>query len=112
MDLFFRYCGVTPRLQGQKYSCLENSGAPRQAHTLEEFQTIVLPMLLAVGPYASVDPVLLYKVIRIAKTALKIVSPFFSPNSLKITQGSFCCNAKRIKNSPNVFRGMSLGKCN
>jgi hypothetical protein len=41
---------------------------------LEEFQTLAMPMLLAVGPYASVDPILLYKVLRIAKTALDIVS--------------------------------------
>jgi len=31
-------------------------------------------MLLTVGPYTVVDPILLYKVLRIAKSALKIVS--------------------------------------
>ena len=33
-----------------------------------------MPMLLAVGPYAVVDPILLFNVLRVAKTALKIVS--------------------------------------
>jgi hypothetical protein len=72
--MFYRYCGLTARLQGQKYARLENSAALPQADTLEDFQSNVIPMLLAVGPYASLDPVLLYKVLRIAKTALKIVS--------------------------------------
>ncbi len=38
------------------------------------FSEVAVPMLLAVGPYAYNDAVLLYKVIRIIKAALGIVS--------------------------------------
>ena len=43
-------------------------------NTFEEFKTIVVPMLLALGPYSADDPVLLYKSLRIFKSALGIVS--------------------------------------
>ena len=42
--------------------------------TFEEFRMTIVPMLLALGPYSSDDPVLLYKTLRIMKSALGIVS--------------------------------------
>ena len=69
-----RYSGLNARIRTKKHEPLNNKGAPTPASTFEEFRTIVVPMLLALGPYSSDDPVLLYKVLRILKAALGIVS--------------------------------------
>jgi hypothetical protein len=45
-----------------------------QAHTFEDFKETVMPMLLALGPYAYHDGVLLYKILRILKSSLRIPS--------------------------------------
>ena len=39
---------------------------------MDQLETNVVPMLLALGPHASQDPVLLYKMLRICKTGLGI----------------------------------------
>ena len=41
--------------------------------TFEDFKEMVIPMLLALGPYAYNDGILLYKVLRILKAALKLL---------------------------------------
>ena len=66
----------SPRTLGRTtaHPPLANKSAPKPAETFEEFQETVVPMLLALGPYAYTDPVLLYKILRIMKAALGIVS--------------------------------------
>lgn len=61
----------------QRYAAMPNPAAPAPAESFEDFQETVVPMLLALGPYGSTDSVLLYKVIRVLKAALKIVSHVF-----------------------------------
>ena len=65
-----RYSRLDARIKSKKYWPL-NKNDP-QARSFEEFQELVMPMLLTLGPYAYHDSVLLYKVLRILKTALKI----------------------------------------
>ena len=65
-----KYSGLGTRIQSRKYQPLSTTDT--QAHTFEEFKDIVLPMILALGPYAYHDGVLLYKILRIIKAALKI----------------------------------------
>ena len=67
-------CGTTVGRRTKSYSPLKNSSAPRPAETFEEFRATVMPMLIALGPYAHSDPVLLYKVLRVVKASLGIVS--------------------------------------
>ncbi len=70
-----RCCGSAPVFQRSKRHTAElpNSAAPSPVTSFDEFGTIVVPMLLALGPYAFDDVVLLYKVVRILKSALGIV---------------------------------------
>ena len=65
-----KFSGLGPRIQTRHYEGSEDT----QARTFEEFKEIVLPMLLALGPYAYHDSILLYKVLRILKASLKIPS--------------------------------------
>eukprot|EP00095_Tigriopus_kingsejongensis_P004528 maker-scaffold532_size145644-snap-gene-0.42 protein:Tk04528 transcript:maker-scaffold532_size145644-snap-gene-0.42-mRNA-1 annotation:"tho complex subunit 2" len=51
---------------------LSNKGAPTPVNTFEAFKTDAIPMLIALGPYASSDVALLYKVMRILKSDLNI----------------------------------------
>ena len=73
-NIRFRYSGLNPRIRTKRYEALNNKGAPPQAKTFEEFKEIVVPMLLALGPYSADYPILLYKVLRIMKSALGLVS--------------------------------------
>lgn len=59
-----------PRIKSKKYPPLTSDYV--QAKTFKEFQDMVLPMLLALGPYAYHDTILLYKILRILKASLKI----------------------------------------
>ena len=55
-------CGDTVVRRTRARPPLGNSSAPRPAETFADFRETALPMLLALGPYAYSDPVLLYKV--------------------------------------------------
>ena len=65
-----KFSGLGDRIKSQIYEPI--SSDDRQAETFEDFKEIVLPMLLALGPYAYLDGILLYKVLRILKASLKI----------------------------------------
>ena len=65
-------CGDTVARRTRARPPLGNSSAPRPAETFGEFRETAMPMLLALGPYAYSDPVLLYKIIRIIKASLGI----------------------------------------
>ena len=66
------HCGPTVGLRSRAYPPLRNKSAPKPAATFEEFRSTVMPMLLALGPYAHSDPILLYKILRILKASLGI----------------------------------------
>ena len=72
----FRYSGLNSRIRTKTYEPLNNKGAPLPVKTFEEFRSTIVPMLLALGPYSSDDPVLLYKTLRILKSSLGIVCEF------------------------------------
>lgn len=65
-----QYSGLGSRIKTKHHDLA--SSETKQARTYEEFRDIVVPMLLTLGPYAFHDGVLLYKVLRILKSALKI----------------------------------------
>lgn len=67
-----KYSGLGTRVQSRKYENLSTLKMDKQAKTFEDFKEIVLPMILTLGPYAYHDGVLLYKILRIIKAALKI----------------------------------------
>ena len=54
------FLGLGDRIKSKIYEPISSEN--RQAETFEDFKEIVIPMLLALGPYAYHDGILLYKV--------------------------------------------------
>merc|ERR1719347_554172 len=65
--------GLCSRIKVKTHQPLDNEHAPPQAKTFEDLKTHVYPMLLALGPHAQADPTLLYKMLRLCKSALGIM---------------------------------------
>ena len=78
-------CGDTVARRTRARPPLGNSSAPRPAETFGEFRETAMPMLLALGPYAYSDPVLLYKIIRIIKASLGISAKGRTDSSFELT---------------------------
>ena len=70
--LYQQLCGLSPRIKKRPRPRPDNDLYPAQAETISELATHVVPILLALGPHASRDPVLLYKMLRICRTSLGI----------------------------------------
>lgn len=71
MNHFFsRNCGLAAKIVGRPVAILDNPLAPQPARSFVELRESVIPMLLALGPSVHYDPVLMYKVLRLAKAAL------------------------------------------
>jgi hypothetical protein len=68
--MFSRNCGLAEKIVGRPVPLLNNPLAPQPAHSFVELRESVIPMLLALGPSMHYDPVLMYKVLRLAKAAL------------------------------------------
>jgi THO complex subunit 2 len=68
--LFSRNCGLAEKIVGRPVPILDNPLAPQPAQNFVELRESVIPMLLALGPSVHYDPVLMYKVLRLAKAAL------------------------------------------
>ncbi|KAK7790717.1 hypothetical protein R5R35_007956 [Gryllus longicercus] len=68
--VYRKNCGLASKIPGRPVEQLDNSLAPKPATTFLELRDSVIPMLLALGPSLHHDPVLMYKVLRIAKSAL------------------------------------------
>lgn len=66
------HSGLCSRIKFKSHKPLDNDYAPPQATTFEDLKTYVFPMMLALGPHAQTDPTLLYKILRICKSALGI----------------------------------------
>eukprot|EP00090_Calanus_glacialis_P000154 TRINITY_DN1009_c0_g1_i2.p1 TRINITY_DN1009_c0_g1~~TRINITY_DN1009_c0_g1_i2.p1 ORF type:complete len:1411 (-),score=541.96 TRINITY_DN1009_c0_g1_i2:289-4521(-) len=66
------HSGLCSRIKVKCHQPLDNVHAPPQALTFDDLKKHVFPMLLALGPHAQADPTLLYKVLRICKTAMGI----------------------------------------
>jgi hypothetical protein len=71
--LFPRNCGLAEKTVGTPVPLLDNPLAPPPALTFVELRDTAIPMLLALGPSMHYDPVLMYKVLRLAKSALSRV---------------------------------------
>ncbi|KAG8229794.1 hypothetical protein J437_LFUL005875, partial [Ladona fulva] len=55
---------------GQPVPLPTNPAAPRPAYSFTDLRNDAIPMLLALGPSLHHDPILMYKVLRLAKAAL------------------------------------------
>ena len=51
---------LCPRIKAKSWPALTNEAAPPRAERLEDLKHHVVPMLLALGPHAHTDVVLLY----------------------------------------------------
>ena len=64
--------GLSCRIKTKSHPRPDNDHFPAQVVTHADLATSVVPMLLALGPHTSQDPVILFKLIRICKTGLGI----------------------------------------
>ena len=64
--------GLSHRIKTRLHPRPDNDHYPAPCVTIQDLGNNVVPMLLALGPHASHDPVLLYKILRICKTGLGI----------------------------------------
>ena len=64
--------GLNLRIKSKVQPRPDNNHFPVQAQSTDDLGNHVVPMLLALGPHASQDPVLLYKMLRICKSGLGI----------------------------------------
>ncbi|KAK3866040.1 hypothetical protein Pcinc_028398 [Petrolisthes cinctipes] len=69
--IYRKSCGLPTRVSGRVVECLDNPLGPPPVHNLSDLSTSVFPMLSALGPHLSHDPALMYKMVRVAKHALK-----------------------------------------
>ena len=74
LDPVYRaHSGLCPRIKVRTHPALDTPNAPPQARSFEEVKHHALPMLLCLGPHAHQDPTLLFKVLRLCKSALGIL---------------------------------------
>jgi len=74
LDPVYRaHSGLCPRIKVRTHPALDTPNAPPQARSYEEVKNHALPMLLCLGPHAHQDPTLLFKVLRLCKSALGIL---------------------------------------
>ena len=64
--------GLHERIKTKLHARPDNDHYPPLCVTIPDLSSCVVPMLHALGPHASQDPVLLYKLLRICKTGLGI----------------------------------------
>ena len=70
--VYHQLSGLSPRIKKKPRPRPDNDRFPAPAETSSDLKTHVVPMLLALGPHASQDPVLLYKMLRICRSGLGI----------------------------------------
>lgn len=62
--------GLCSRIKTKTHPRPDNDHFPAPAQSSADLNSLVVPILLALGPHASQDPVLLYKMLRICKSGL------------------------------------------
>ncbi|KAL4230734.1 THO complex subunit 2 [Mactra antiquata] len=66
--VYRRYSGMSSRITAKWGKCKDLGNKVQLATTYRDVYTLVYPMVTYLGPYASCDPVLLAKIIRLGKT--------------------------------------------
>ena len=62
--------GLCSTIKTKTHPRPDNDHFPAPAQSSADLNSLVVPILLALGPDASQDPVLLYKMLRICKSGL------------------------------------------
>ncbi|XP_060532268.1 THO complex subunit 2 isoform X2 [Cylas formicarius] len=68
--VYNEYCSLGPKIKRKSVPQHENPRAPKQATTFLELRDTAIPMLVTLGSSLHYDPVLLSKIVRLAKSAL------------------------------------------
>ncbi|XP_071535376.1 THO complex subunit 2 isoform X1 [Panulirus ornatus] len=71
--IYRKVCSLPSRLKGSIVELLDNPLAPHPTYTFNDMCTTIFPMLTVLGPHLYQDPGLMYKVLRVARIALKQV---------------------------------------
>ncbi|XP_022828903.1 THO complex subunit 2 isoform X1 [Spodoptera litura] len=67
--LYRNNCRVAPKIIGKPIPPLKSTLAPQACKTFEDMKETVIPALVLLGPSLHYDPILMYKIIRILRTA-------------------------------------------
>ncbi|XP_026326436.1 THO complex subunit 2 isoform X2 [Hyposmocoma kahamanoa] len=67
--LYRTHCRVAPKIIGRPVPPLKSKLAPRACKTFDDMKDTVIPALILLGPSLHYDPILMYKIIRILRTA-------------------------------------------
>ncbi|XP_026748281.2 THO complex subunit 2 isoform X1 [Galleria mellonella] len=104
--LYRMHCRVGPKIMGKPVPPLKSSLAPPACKTFDDMKETVIPALILLGPSLHYDPVLMYKIIRIFRTArskcddplhyeaLTVLDAAILP-SLTLMEGN-CCMAEEV----------------
>jgi len=80
--VYQQYSGVGQRIKIRRYEHTLGAKDPPLAKSLPEFKSVVHPMLKTLGCYASIDPTLLYRILRLFKSGLGI--PIATDQDMKV----------------------------
>ncbi|XP_054259118.1 THO complex subunit 2 [Macrosteles quadrilineatus] len=69
--VYRKHSGLGPKIPGRPVPPPKSRLAPPQAFTLLDLRNDVMPMLYALGPALHQDPVLVYKIVRILRSAVE-----------------------------------------
>ncbi|KAG6465042.1 hypothetical protein O3G_MSEX014901 [Manduca sexta] len=104
--LYRTQCRVAPKIMGKPIPPLKSNLAPPACKTFEDMKNTVIPALILLGPSLHYDPILMYKIIRILRTArslkedplhyeaLTVLDAAILP-SLTLMEGN-CCMAEEV----------------
>ncbi|XP_012547253.2 THO complex subunit 2 isoform X1 [Bombyx mori] len=104
--LYRKQCRVASKILGKPVPPLKSNLAPPNCKTFEDMKETVIPALILLGPALHHDPVLMYKVIRILRTArgqkddplhfeaLTVLDTAILP-ALTLMEGN-CCMAEEV----------------
>ncbi|CAH2091992.1 unnamed protein product [Euphydryas editha] len=104
--LYRKYCRIAPKIIGKPIPPLKSHLAPAACRTFEDMKETVIPALILLGPSLHYDPILMYKIIRILRTArtleedplhheaLTVLDTAILP-ALTLMEGN-CCMAEEV----------------
>ncbi|XP_041973437.1 THO complex subunit 2 isoform X2 [Aricia agestis] len=104
--LYRKHCRVSPKILGTPVPPLNSPLAPQACKSFEDMKETVIPALILLGPALHHDPILMYKIIRILRTAklrsddplnyeaLTVLDAAILP-ALTLMEGN-CCMAEEV----------------
>ncbi|XP_064073482.1 THO complex subunit 2 isoform X3 [Vanessa tameamea] len=104
--LYRKHCRIAPKIIGKPIPPLLSSLAPTPCKNFEDMKETVIPALVLLGPSLHYDPILMYKIIRILRTARTLVEDPLHHEALTVLDTAIlpaltlmegnCCMAEEV----------------